>query len=306
MPLSKNVTVISNDITLTAGGGPTTTSSSSFTAGWHKMVHIKLTNGATAPSTPASAEVQASPDNTNFYTLSDLGSLTGSTASNGVQSYTKLTFAAVQYLRVVWTHGPDGNDVTARAEISEVGEIAQSLTDTAGTNLVGAADNTAIALRIIGNVASDAADSGNPLKVGGIARTTNPTAVADADRIDAFFDDLGRQVIVSASRDLVTSNNITLTSTTETTLLAAGGAGVFHDAALITLSNTSSTAVRVDIRDSTAGSVLFSMFLAADGGGAVIPFNPPLPQTTANNNWTAQLSAAVTDVRIKIVAINNV
>lgn len=43
-----------------------------------------------------------------------------------------------------------------------------------------------------GNVAHDAADSGNPLKIGGKARTTTPTAVAANDRVDAFFDEYGR------------------------------------------------------------------------------------------------------------------
>lgn len=81
------------------------------------MVHLKFTNGATGPSTPAKVEIQASPDNTNFYTVQQ--NITGGTGANEVVSYTILTFAAVQYLRLVWTHGIGGNDVTARGEISE-------------------------------------------------------------------------------------------------------------------------------------------------------------------------------------------
>lgn len=47
---------------------------------------------------------------------------------------------------------------------------------------------------VVGDIAHDAADSGNPVKVGGKAESTFPTAVADADRVDAWFDTLGRLV----------------------------------------------------------------------------------------------------------------
>ena len=47
----------------------------------------------------------------------------------------------------------------------------------AGSNAIGSVVSA-------GNVAHDAADSGNPLKVGGKAYTGAPSAVADADRVD--------------------------------------------------------------------------------------------------------------------------
>jgi hypothetical protein len=158
-----------------------------------------------------------------------------------------------------------------------------------------------------GDVAHDGVDSGNPLKIGGQARTTNPTAVADADRVNAVFDKIGRIVTAPCQvRQLVTSATITLTNTSETTLLAAGGSGVFHDMTMLTITNTSGTAVRVDIRDTTGGSVIISFYVAASGGGAVVPFSVPLSQTSSNTNWTAQLSASVTDVRIFMQAVKNV
>ena len=46
---------------------------------------------------------------------------------------------------------------------------------------------------VSGNVAHDAADSGNPVKIGGKAASTKPTAVSAADRVDAYFDLFGRQ-----------------------------------------------------------------------------------------------------------------
>src|SRR3989338_2643894 len=57
--------------------------------------------------------------------------------------------------------------------------------------------------------------------VQGVARQTNPTAVADAAAVTASFDDLGRQVITPYQvRDLVKTAYITVTTGVETTLLA--------------------------------------------------------------------------------------
>lgn len=50
-----------------------------------------------------------------------------------------------------------------------------------------------------GNVAHDAADSGSPVKIGGYASTTAPTAVTAADRVNAWFSLNGAQHVTPAS-----------------------------------------------------------------------------------------------------------
>lgn len=180
--------------------------------------------------------------------------------------------------------------------------VSGTVTANAGTGTFAVSGGVAAA----GDVAHDAADSGNPVKVGLVGRTAHPTAVADGDRVNGYGDDLGRLVTYPfAPRDLITHNRIVLTSTTETTLIAAGGAGVFRDIVWLGLSNESATKVRVDIRDATAGTVRFSLTLAADGGGGIIALPVPLTQATAANNWTAQLSAAVTSVYVQAIAVSN-
>jgi hypothetical protein len=44
-----------------------------------------------------------------------------------------------------------------------------------------------------GNVAHDDVDSGNPVKIGGQGKTSAPTAVADGDRVNAWFNERGSQ-----------------------------------------------------------------------------------------------------------------
>lgn len=128
-------------------------------------------------------------------------------------------------------------------------------------------------------------------------------ASADGDYHVFSVDKLGRQLVTSAPRGQRVKNAITLTTTTETTLLSAGGASVFNDITKLLIANTSGTDVRVDFRDATGGSVIFSVFAPAGQTVGVSAGDDPIPQTTANNNWTAQLSAAVTDVRIFVQAI---
>lgn len=51
---------------------------------------------------------------------------------------------------------------------------------------------------ITGNVAHDAADSGNPIKIGGKASILPPTSVATGDRVDAWFDEKGSMYVNSS------------------------------------------------------------------------------------------------------------
>lgn len=48
---------------------------------------------------------------------------------------------------------------------------------------------------VAGDVAHDAVDSGNPVKIGGKVSTSAPTIVSNADRVDGWFDEYGRQVV---------------------------------------------------------------------------------------------------------------
>lgn len=66
------------------------------------------------------------------------------------------------------------------------------------------------AVAVGGGTPHDAVDSGNPLKLGGRAETTAPTAVGDADRVNAFFDEFGRlvtrQKATAATKSAVADN----------------------------------------------------------------------------------------------------
>ncbi len=158
-----------------------------------------------------------------------------------------------------------------------------------------------------GAAAHDAAVGGNPVLSGGEARTTLPTPVADGDVVRGMRDDLGRGVIVPhAPRDLTVHQQTTITGTGETTVLAAGAAGVFRDLVHIIVSNDdNNNDVTVTFRDSTAGTIRVIQAAARSGGGYSLTFPVPLTQATAANVWTAQLDVATTSVHITVVAVEN-
>lgn len=117
MPVLKETTVLF-DNSLTAGGGPTTSGTETALTGWHKSIFVSFTNGATPPGTPASATIQGSPDNSEWYDI--WPNLNGSTSSNGTATYERLVFAAVEYVRVILTHGNTGDPIDATVWASEV------------------------------------------------------------------------------------------------------------------------------------------------------------------------------------------
>lgn len=181
---------------------------------------------------------------------------------------------------------------TAAATSGTDGDYQPLITDTNGRlHVVNSAG-------VAGDVAHDAADSGNPVKVGGVARQTNPTAVADADRVNATYDDLGRQVVVlSQVRDLTGHQHTQIASSSSETTIVTAVASTFLDLTSLVLTNQTATAVNCTIKDSTAGTTRMIIALPASGG-AVLNFPVPVTQSATNNNWTCTLSSAAVTVNI--------
>lgn len=170
----------------------------------------------------------------------------------------------------------------------------------------GASSPVVGSLPVTGDIAHDAADSGSPQKIGGKARTTNPTAVADADRVDATFDDLGRQVVVlNQVRDLTVHQHTQIASSSSETTIGTAVASTFLDLVSLVITNQTATAVNVTIKDATAGTTRMIIALAANGG-AVLSFPVPVTQASVNNNWTATLSSGSVTVNIFAQFVKNV
>lgn len=137
---------------------------------------------------------------------------------------------------------------------------------------------------------SDTVTGSNPTKVGGQARLTNPAAVTDAQRTNFIADKLGKQVVVAAIREKKGMTYTQIATTTETTIVAAGGAGVFRDIYGLTFANTSSVVQAMTLRNG-AGTVLMVWQLPpTDTRGITLDCGSAMPAPVANSTWTATIS----------------
>ena len=89
-----------------------------------------------------------------------------------------------------------------------------------------------------------------------------------------------------------------ITDGASTQILAAAGASVRNYVTGVSIANTSASTLTVDLRDGTAGSVMWT-FVAPAGGGVVFDFSSPL-RGSANTAVAADPSAAATTVTVSI------
>lgn len=136
---------------------------------------------------------------------------------------------------------------------------------------------------------------------GGRVATAVPTAGSDGNLLGIMLDKFGRVVTTDGNPiDLKGKAFITLTSSTaETTLVAAGGAGVFNHLRMVSCKNSSAIACEVEIRDVTGGSVIDTISVPPNEtrGWA----GPVMPQTTANSAWTAKCLTSVASMKITVL-----
>lgn len=179
---------------------------------------------------------------------------------------------------------------------TELGTVGSPL------NVTGAVTSSGVA----GDVAHDAADSGNPVKIGGQARTTNPTAVASADRVNAIFDKLGKQITVGAIRELKGIQQTQISNSTAETTIVTAVASTFLDVYGVILANTGATATTVTIKDATSGTTRAKIYVpVGDTRGFMLPVDSAIPQAAVNNNWTATCSDATTALEVTIFYVQN-
>lgn len=175
-----------------------------------------------------------------------------------------------------------------------------------GTNQNDLKTDSAGQLQIVGSVANAASDAGNPLKIGGVGKTANPTAVTDGQRVNATYDKLGKQVVVGSLRDLKANQVTTITASVAETTIVTAVAAVFLDLYGIIITNTSATAVNVAIKDATAGTTRFNLAIpAGDTRGFMLPESAAMKQSAVNGNWTATSSASVTSLIITALTVQN-
>lgn len=153
-----------------------------------------------------------------------------------------------------------------------------------------------------GGIAHDSADSGNPHKIGAKAKSTlgGITLVSADDRTDLFADVDG-VLLVREHAPLAdnVSGVASITDGSSTSVIAAQGSGVKTYITDVTISNTSATAVTVDLRDGAAGSVKWTFPVPANTAGVVHSFRRPLA-FSANTAVCADPSASASTITVSL------
>src|SRR3990167_835341 len=185
--------------------------------------------------------------------------------------------------------------------------LAAETTKVIGTVTIAAAQTlapvTTVSTLTGGAIAHDAADSGNPHKIGAKVETSPKgiTLAADADRTDLYADADGLLMVkLNTSLADVISERVTDTAGTSAAFTTFGAvASTKNYVTSIALYNSSATNGFVDFRDGTAGAVLWTMPLPTLGG-SVISSAVPLFKTSANTALAYDVSEALTTVYISI------
>lgn len=277
---------MADGVSITAGTG-TTIATDDTAAGHVQLVKLAISADGSSTAIPADATNGMAVDVTRVQ-----GSVTvvGAAADGAALSGNPVLVA-----------GTDGTNaqslsVTAGGLLNVADGGATLSVDDGGASLT--VDGT-VSATSAGDVAHDTADSGNPVKTGSraVSSLASATLVAAADRADRVGD-LDGAIIVRQDRPLGDSLSERVTNTDgASTALSTFGATASARNVLEACSgyNDSTTGGFVDIRDGTAGTVLWTFPLPAKGG-----FNHTWPrglrQPTANTALAFDVSAALTTV----------
>lgn len=150
-----------------------------------------------------------------------------------------------------------------------------------------------------GGIAHDGIDSGNPVKTGGRARTTDVAAVSADDRSDTITSLTGKTVTLPyALPGQQISGTTNYVTNVAADVIAAQAAGVRTYITHILVTNAHATVgTKVSIRDGT--TVKYVGYAAAVGGGFTFPLPVPL-RGTAATAWTAICGTTGADVDVSI------
>ncbi len=191
--------------------------------------------------------------------------------------------------------------------------VTQSVVTNAGTFAVQAAQsgtwNVATLTTLTGSgVAHDAVDSGNPHKIGAKATASvlGATPVAAGDRTDVYAGLDGVPFVRphSSLEDIISEvkTNTAGASTAMPGAFAATASQRIYLTSLI-IANSSSTNLTVDIRDGSAGSVLATFPVPANGG-CIHAFPVPL-RFSANTAAAFDGSAAATTLTVTMIGFKS-
>lgn len=242
--------------------------------------------------------------------VDNVGLATSTNQSTANTSLSNIDTNTTDIPNVIGTDGAAGPSSTISVAGTESGGNLQEIrvdsdghlqVDVLGTVTVDLSTNNDIQ----GQVAHDSAVSGNPVHIGAEARTSNGTAVGNGDAVRVQADTLGKQVVLPYGllETVVQGDTGNITNTSDTSTIAAQGAGVRTYITHISVSNSHATVgTWVNIKDGT--TTMYTIYAKEDGGGATITLPTPL-RGTANTAWNAANETTGSNTRVNLVGFTS-
>lgn len=139
--------------------------------------------------------------------------------------------------------------------------------DSTGTVAVTQSTASSLNAQVVGSIAHDGVDSGNPVKIGmkAVAHGSNPTAVAAADRSDWYCNRHGIPFTIGGHPNIITAEYNTTTSQTDDPIIDSISSGTKIVITQIDVTIDNSTTTTVGVRVGFGASTL----TAAGASGAV-------------------------------------
>ena len=191
---------------------------------------------------------------------------------------------------------PVSGTVTANAGTGTLAVSLASVPSHAVTN----AGTFAVQSVSAGDVAHDSADSGNPVKIGGVARTADPTAVTAVDRANLYMDTLGKPIVLQgAPHDLHLNGTTNYTTTAAADVIAAVASTRIAVTSILVTNAHATVGTKVSIRDGTTAKII-GQAAAVGGGFSLNAGGRPLFITTSGAAVTAVCGTTGADVDVSI------
>jgi hypothetical protein len=153
--------------------------------------------------------------------------------------------------------------------------------------------------QVQGPAATDATVSGNPLLEGGRSEDTADSAPgvrvsAEGEAVPISVTRDGTQRVILGGPQSWSYHENSSSTLTDTTVHAAGGAGLYNYICTVVVSTGAATAFNMFIEDSTTTTILGPFYLEAVAGrGAALNFSPCKKQTNSNTLISVTTSAAI-------------
>lgn len=283
-----------NDVRITDGAGIVNTKQigTAITASDVGLVVQSVIHGLSSAGGGTYVDVKVNPSGAlvTATTLND-GTDTALVTSAGELNVLESNSSAIKTAVETIDNAISGNEM----QVDIVGSLP------AGTNAIGTVDVTS-AVITGGAVAHDGVDSGNPIKIGhkAVSTQSGQTAVASGDRTDSITDLDGSLITRMTTHGDSVSGVATTTGASDTSVVAAQGASTYFYVTGFSVANTGSTTTLITFKDGSGGSALWYTIAPAGGGSNLSQGGKPIFRTSANTALYFACASASTTVYVSV------